>query len=736
MRKDVPQAPFIQSSFTAGEVSPRLLARVDFAKFQNGVQLMENYLPLPHGGATSRNGTRFVSEVKDSAKDCVLVPFEFSTVQAYMLEFGDQYVRFYKDYGRIESPPGTPVEVATPYLEADLATLKFAQSADTLYIAHRSYAPRKLTRTSHTAWTLSTVDFLDGPYLDENLTAPGTAPNTTLTITPSAATGAVTLTASANLFVATDVGRYVRMLEGTVWGYAKITGYISATQVNATVVNTLTNVNAKSKWRLGAWGNTLGYPGAITIFEQRLVVASTNSQPQTIWGSNSASYEDFTPGTGDSFSYTFTLGSNKVNVIRWLMGTTKLIAGTMGEEFTLSAPNEAALSPTNVKSRSETPHGSKDIQGVRVGSATLFVQRSGKKLRQLSFNQDQGGFTSPDVTLLSEHITGDGVTGLAYQQEPDSLVWNVRTDGVLASCTFLPIQDVIAWARHTTDGQFRRVAVIPSPDATTDITCTIVQRTINGTAKRYIEYFDPAINVDCGLSYDGVITSATLTPAATTGTGVNFTASVGTFVAGDVGKDIVFADESITARATITSYVSATVVQATIVNDFPSTSSIAAGEWGLAVQTLSGLGHLEGKTVKIVGDGAVYPDEVVSGGAITLDGMKALLIDVGLGFTPKLKTLEPNIKNGDGDTLLGVAKRFAQVYVRVYETTGVWINGVLEEPSRSTADTMGRAPAPYTGDVKATNLGYEDKACLTIEQRNPLKSTILAIWGTLDYGEL
>lgn len=733
----MPNAKFIQSNFTAGEVSPRLLARVDFAKHKNGCQVLKNYLPLVHGGADSRAGTRMAAETKTSSKTSILVPFEFSTVQAYVLEFGDQYLRFYKDGGRIESPPGTPVEIATPYLEADLGTLKFAQSADTLYIVHRSYAPRKLTRTSHTAWALNTIVFTDGPYLDENTDA--TSLMTCGSNTVGASTTLTSSGATAFQFTANHVGAYFRLKGNTTYGYVKVTGFTNANNVTVTVMSTLDfatpGTTTTKFWREGAWSTAQGFPGAITIFEQRLVFASTNQKPQTVWGSLSGSYEDFTPGTTDSSPVTFTIGSNRVNVIRWLVGTSQIVAGSVGEEFVLGGGNSAALTPSNVKASSQTTHGSKDIQAVRVADSTVFVQRSGKKVRQLAYSIQTNSLTANDLTLLSEHITGTGVTRLAYQQEPDSVLWAVRADGVLLSCTFLPVQEVIGWARHITDGSFESAAVIPSTDGTSDTAWLIVKRTVGGVTKRYVEYFDPALAVDSGLSYSGVITVSTLTPGATTGTGVTFTASAATFVAGDVGKQIVFTDGSSFARATITGYTSATQVTADIVNAFPSTSAIAAGSWGLAVSTVSGLSHLEGKTVQIVGDGAVYPEKVVTAGAVTLDGMKAARIDVGLGFTPSLTTLEPEITGKDGDTIQGVKKRFAEFYVRVYQTTGVWINGTEEEPARSTADLMGVAPAAYTGDVKCTQLGFEDRAVMTIEQRLPLKSTILAIWGTLDYGD-
>ena len=119
-----------------------------------------------------------------------LIPFEFSTIQTYVLEFGNQYMRVYKDKGQVLSG-GSAFEISTPYLTAELFEIKFAQSADVMYITHPNHAARKLSRTGHTSWTLTEIDFTDGPYLSQNTTS--------TTLTPSGTSGSVNITASASL---------------------------------------------------------------------------------------------------------------------------------------------------------------------------------------------------------------------------------------------------------------------------------------------------------------------------------------------------------------------------------------------------------------------------------------------------------------------------------------------------------------------------------------------------------
>jgi hypothetical protein len=160
----MPRTTLALTSFVSGEFGNKLTGRTDFEKYQSAAKTMENFLVHPQGAATRRVGTQFISEVKDSTKKTRLIPFEFSTTQTYILEFGDQYIRFYKDKGQILSS-GSAYEIASPYLEAELFDIKFAQSADVMYLVHPNHDVRKLSRTGHTSWSLATVSFTGSPSL-------------------------------------------------------------------------------------------------------------------------------------------------------------------------------------------------------------------------------------------------------------------------------------------------------------------------------------------------------------------------------------------------------------------------------------------------------------------------------------------------------------------------------------------------------------------------------------------
>ena len=546
------------TNFTAGELSPLMEARVDLAQYANGCRLLKNFLVHPQGGIYRRGGTKHVASVKTSSKKTRLVPFEFSTTQAYILEFGENYIRFYKDQGQIVSgSPEAAVELTTTYSESELFGLQFAQSADVLYIAHPNHHPAQLSRTSHTAWTLADTVFEDGPYLKENIE--------TTTMTLSATTGSVNVTASAVTgvnggagFVSTDVGRYIRIGHiatkwaastsysvdnivrnvdntyicvkagtsdssggpstegdeiadnsamwkfqapgGMQWGYALINSITSTTIVACTVQATFGGTSGETSWRLGAWYGG-SYPATVAFYEQRLFWAGSTYDSQTLWGSESGDYYKHAPGVLDADAVIYTLATDQVNAIEWLSPGKVLAVGTAGGEFKVSASsNEEALTPTNIRVVRETNYGSADTMPLRVANVVLYIQRAARKLREFVYQFESDAFVSPDLTLLSEHISQTGFVEMAYQQEPDSIVWIPLTDGTLAALTYQRDQKVTAWSRHVlggtsdaagTQARVESVAVIPGTGK--DEVWLTVQRHINGATVRTIETLTPGL---------------------------------------------------------------------------------------------------------------------------------------------------------------------------------------------------------------------------------------------------
>jgi PAS domain-containing protein len=228
-------------STVSGEVTPRLLGRVDVGFWKRAAQTLENFVLWPQGPLQSRPGTQHLQAVKDSSKAVRNIAFIVSETVSYNLEVGDKYIRFYKEDtvtgpGRIENPPGTPVELVTPYLEAELFDIQVQQSIDVMYLVHPNHAPRKLTRFSDTTWTLTELVF--NPPPTEELPVEPAAD-----ITLSALTGdGATITASAGVFQSGDVQRVVKA--GT--GRATITAFTSSTVVTIDIIDDFDSLNYTS----------------------------------------------------------------------------------------------------------------------------------------------------------------------------------------------------------------------------------------------------------------------------------------------------------------------------------------------------------------------------------------------------------------------------------------------------------------------------------------------------------
>lgn len=748
-----------QLSFSAGELSPLAAARVDSEQYGAGLKTCLNYVVTALGPATHRPGTYLAAPVKDSSKKTRVIRFEYSTTQAYIIEFGHLYCRFYRDNSQvtltaqnitgvtkanpavvtydgadtyingdrvvIESVLGMTelnnreftvanvnagantfelsgvdsstygtwtsggtiaeiYEIATPYTEADLFALDFTQSADVLYITGTAFAPRKLSRTAHTSWTLSTITFIDGPYLLQN--------TTTTTLTPSAfAPGAgVTLTASAVTgingdtgFQTTDVGRLVRIKQTGVWGYCLITGWTSTTVVTVTIINTLTSTAAKLDWRMGAWSDTTGYPGAVTFYEDRLVFGGAPNEPHRIDGSKTGAYENFSSTGTDGVvandnAISFTLNASTVNRIYWLADDESgLLIGTSGGCWAMraSVQNEA-LTPTNVSAKRFTGFGSKYTRAVRSGRAVLYVQREGRVLREITYGSARNGYTASDVSVASGHITAGGISELAYQQYPHETAWAIRADGALLGMLHaLPEnseQAVRGWHRHYLGGSFgtglavvESLAVIPSADGTYEQLWMIVKRTVNGATLRTVEYMtkffesdvdaiEDAFFVDCGLTYAGLN-----------------------------------ADE------------------------------------------ISGLWHLNGQTVCVLADGAAHPDKVVTNGKVILDRV-AVKVQIGLYRPADGQTLRYEAGAKDG-TAQGKTQRINGVAYRLDSTVGMKhgpdFDNLDEIIFRTSNDTTGAAIALFTGDkYKSFEGKYSTESRICWRQHLPLPSTIVGIY--------
>jgi hypothetical protein len=733
-------APMV-NAFNAGEFSPALEGRTDLAKYPHACKLIENFLLLSQGPAQRRGGSRYVAPVKNESNRGWLVRFEFNATQAFILEFGDLYVRFYTDHGYVLNV-GVPYEIVSPYAIADLTNadgscaLQFVQSGDVVYLAHSSEAVKAytLTRFANTNWVFAEYAPNQGPFLEEN--------GTTTTVIASATTGAITLTASAATFVATDVGRLVRLQvqnlnvkpweagkvyaindlarfdgktykaltaatsgsapptheqgnafdgqAGVQWAYqdagygiARITAFTSNLIVSATVIQDAANglnqipadavANASTRWRLGAWSATSGYPSSVTFFLNRLHWGFGLRWAASVPNDFANMSQDFFGETTIDAAIVEQVQAQDVNAIEWMEGVDRLVIGTGGGEFVVGpqTTNEA-YGPGNISIVKQSKQRVRAVQPVLAGNSVVYVQRAGRKLLSLDYVIERDKFASTDLAVLAERITRTGIIATAFQGEPHQIVWCLLGNGKLIGFTYNQEQEVTGWHRHPIGGSgfVESIASIPAPDGNREELWLIVRRTINGATHRYVEYFERPWE---GPDQDGT--------------------------EGDDQADAFYVDSGLTYD-------------------------------GASTTTITGLDHLEGETVQILADGAVQPDKTVSGGAITLT-RSASKVQVGLQAIARLVPMRLEGGNPEG-TSQGKLSRITDLVIRFVDTLGGkagLMGRTLDAISfRSPSTLMGSAEAIRSGDFHMTFPGdWERDEFLEIRQEQPLPMTVAAL---------
>lgn len=735
----------LQSSFSAGEISPRLRGRVDVDKYASSCRELLNYIVLPFGAVTHRSGFKFVKALADSTKLGRLVPFQYSNSDSYVLEFSNGKIRFYRNQGIILDSRtfGNPIYTVTiPYTDSELADLRFDQSFDTLYICHSGYAPRKLVRSDHDLWTLSTITFAEPAFLDINATA--------VTLTPSGTTGSVTFTASSATFASTDVGRAIRYKAGEdntdtvqytgtgsqtyfditfypqtssdvdvyligatgqptlltydatpsageynvtggqintgftpttsekiqikrknagsgIWGYATITAYTSSTQVTATVNSTLGGTNASVYWRLGAWSATTGYPKLCTFHEQRLWFANTTSQPRNIWGSGTGDFENFSPDNADK------KGQVDADTAVSFELNTPAIQWIKGLKAMIVGCSDGIIQISN-------PSGAISASTVRT-----------KKDSSLPVAFQEVATTADEIIFTE--LLGRKLYSIKYSFESDgfqtteltTLSEHMSTGSAFASIVYTDTPNRVVWVRRA-NGSLRSCTYVPSQNLV-----GWAQHQVGGT-----DVVIESITAIAGTTYTELwaLVSRTIN-----GTTKKYVEVMQKDFDGDAIEDAFFVDSGLTYDGS------------------PTTS-------------ISGLTHLEGQTVTVIVDGATHPNEVVSGGAITLD-LEGSVVQVGLYSEARLESqfIEGGSQIGTNQASIS---SITSVAVRFHETVGGELGfdsaNTTIIPFRTPSTLMNEAVELFSGDKLITfnhgnDLGYK----VFLKQPYALPSTILAL---------
>jgi hypothetical protein len=680
---------------------------------------------------------------------------------------------------------GNIYEIATPFTEAQLFELSFAQSADTLFIAHPSHKPMELTRTGHTAWTLNYRTFKYGD--DRDITGASQAGSVVITsvahdlevgqwvkfsgivgmtelndqygkitavtddtftigainsgaYTPYTTGGvaqllefkgtkkAITAATAANPVEITCVGH--GLADGDLIWIDKVIGMIELNNKVYTIANATDDTfeltdgagvdidgSGYTAYVSGGYETPTiftavgDYPGAVAFFEQRLAYGGSDNQPQTEWLSESGAYDTFNiTQTGDDVAIEYTLVSERVDRIRWMVGQEYLMVGTVGGVYKLGATTTSEpLSQSNVNAKRQTTFGVKDdVMARLVGDSILYVQQGGRTVRDLYYTINKpdtaGGYSAGNLTALAEHIAKgvtealSGITDMDYQQEPFSILQCTRADGQAPILVYDREQQLVGWARTITGktaagawDEIESVAVINNGEMENEVWVS-VKRTIGGTDYRYIEYFKPqeffsqlkdAFFVDSGLTWDGG------DPVAITGISKANPAvvTVSSWPANGAGTDLTDGDKvciydvegmtevnigNDTAYTVAGANKGALTFQLSGVNSSAYTAWSAGGYVKIVTNSISsGLSHLEGRDVDILIDGVADDQQEVTGGALPAAlSVYGNLIHVGLPYAPYLKPMKPEAGLQQGTTQ-GMLGRTYHLHISVYESYGV-----------------------------------------------------------------
>ncbi len=553
-------------------------------------------------------------------------------------------------------------EVTHPYAAADLPSLKWTQALDTMYLFCPGYAPRKLTRTTDTSWAFSTPTFNEGPYLPENTTP------TSLTLGALSGTG-VAYTFSSTTGVnngagttANDVGRLIRVLTKKnaddpppfAWATVRIATVTSTTTgtVDFVKVGEADQTDSKVQWRLGYWNDLMGWPTCGVFHKGRLWLASSASYPENVWGSDAENYQRFSPSPDDGPSagnipeatpancITLVASDDQAAIVRWLSPIRPLMAGCSSGEQAIKASNlDESLGPDNATISSASSVGAANILPARVDSVGLFLDRTRRRLHELSYTLQADNVVAVDLSLYAEHIGQvSPFRRIAWQRNPWRVLWACRDDGALVGFTYEREQQVIAWHRHPLGGinaVVVDVAVIPG-DGQDEVYC-VVERTINGGTRRFLEY----------MVNDRWASSAT------------------------DREDWFYVDSGLTYDST-------------------------------PVSSLSGLDHLEGQTVTILADGAAHATKTVTAGTITLD-RSASVVQVGLGYSSILETNNLEVGNPQGSAVgrpKTLHSANVQLFDSLGGKVGPASDKLETLLYRTPSDVMDSAPPLFTGSKK------------------------------------
>ena len=522
-----------QNTFTSGVLSAPVLARTDIQKYGSGCKQIINCIVKPHGGISNRPGTYYVDDIPTPGR---LIEFSYSVEQNYALLFFDKKMRIYKSGGVVVYPPehalaGQIVEIVTPYPFDALTELKYAQSADLMFIAHPAYPPTTLTRTAHHEWTFETMTFdpvIATPQIPTLLKAKFSSEagkDIEYKISAVSESGEESYPSPAvsvaidNIWpqgatVTVSWGAVENALHYNIYkssrGFFGWIGTVEASDILKFVDDYIQEDSGDGPKEAKNPFKDNNFPGVVGIYQQRLMFARSNSKPQTIWTSVSGNLNNFSISypLKDDDSIEAAADSLQMNEIRHFFPLKNVLVLTSGAEIMMSAGKNAdGITPTgNLRFDIQSHWGCSSVPPLVAGNNILIVQNSGRIVRDLYYALAEDGYIGTELSILASDLLESPIVDWTYQNEPHHLIYACREDGKLLGLTYMREQEVYAWCMMETLGEYKSVLSIRN--GRDDDVYFLIKR----DDKYYIEYQknakpgdkrEDAFFVDCGLSYNG-----------------------------------------------------------------------------------------------------------------------------------------------------------------------------------------------------------------------------------------
>lgn len=691
-------------NFTGGEVTPTLSARYDLQKFGSFLQCCENFIPNLHGDIERRPGMRFIADLGGKS---VLIPFQFNTEPEnnYVLVFQSGSIRVASTDGLLAD-----VSIENPYAPEDVYDISTAQAGDIVYLAHKNYALRKLTRSGTAPdyeWALEEV------ALNQSIDAPGeptvtfvrdnpdddASLNYTLryVVTAVDADGVESVASAVGETTGkypTDwvVGNHVDLTWTAVEGaeeynvYRESAGYYGFIGVSRSTsfqdqnFEPDTATTPKEDWDPFEDGNN---PATVAFHQQRLVLGGTKDDPASFFMSRTGDFENFRKSRPlqDDDPVEYMLASGSIDEIRWMASFGDLLIGTSGAEYKATSSG-AAITSSDVQISVQSYWGSSGLSPLIIGQSVMHCQRSGSHVRDLYYSWESDGYAGNDLSLLAPQLVeSHRIVQWAFQQSPGSNIWAVRDDGVLLCLTYMKEQNVYGWSRHVTQGKVLSVAVISGSQE--DVVMLVVEREMGGVKKYFLERL------------------------------------AGRFRDADGIEEAFYVDCGVTSRQETAS------------------------------DTVGGLGHLEGADVVALADGSPVEGLTVTDGAVTLP-YAAKVVTVGLNYVSALSPLPLETDTQQGATL-GKRRAYGKCVLRLYRSVGG--KYAATEPGdlfdvegwkgRTAYDVpflpekYGEACQPFSGNIEISlPSGQDADTSLWLMQDRPMPFRVVAIMADVDFGEV